>query len=125
MHEGVVDERDLARPALRPRAHGLALEHLDRFTDPDHDDVAGVDRVPPVDDRDGLGPRRPLQSDGAQDVEVDPLCPGDLDLAMQRVPAGRKGDPRELAATAVWLASDAAGYVTGQMIPVDGGLTVA
>ena len=50
---------------------------------------------------------------------------GYLDLAMQRVPAGRKGDPRELAATAVWLASDAAGYVTGQMIPVDGGLTVA
>jgi NAD(P)-dependent dehydrogenase (short-subunit alcohol dehydrogenase family) len=34
-------------------------------------------------------------------------------------------DPRELAATAVWLASDAAGYVTGQMIPVDGGLTIA
>ena len=50
---------------------------------------------------------------------------GYLDLAMQRVPAGRKGDPRELAATAVWLASDAAGYVTGQMIPVDGGLTIA
>ena len=44
---------------------------------------------------------------------------------MTRVPAGRKGDPRELAATAVWLASDAAGYVTGQMIPVDGGLTIA
>src|SRR5829696_3668419 len=50
---------------------------------------------------------------------------GYLNLAMQRVPTGRKGDPRELAATAVWLASDAAGYVTGQMIPVDGGLTIA
>lgn len=50
---------------------------------------------------------------------------GYLDLALQRVPAGRKGDPHELAATAVWLASDAAGYVTGQMIPVDGGLTIA
>ena len=50
---------------------------------------------------------------------------GYLDLVMQRVPAGRKGDPRELAATAVWLASDAAGYVTGQTIPVDGGLTIA
>ena len=50
---------------------------------------------------------------------------GYLELALQRVPAGRKGDPRELAATAVWLASDAAGYVTGQMIPVDGGLTIA
>jgi NAD(P)-dependent dehydrogenase (short-subunit alcohol dehydrogenase family) len=50
---------------------------------------------------------------------------GYLDQALTRVPAGRKGDPRELAATAVWLASDAAGYVTGQMIPVDGGLTIA
>ena len=50
---------------------------------------------------------------------------GYLDLAMQRVPSGRKGDPRELAATAVWLASDAAGYVTGQTIPVDGGMTIA
>ena len=50
---------------------------------------------------------------------------GYLDVALTRVPAGRKGDPRELAATAVWLASDAAGYVTGQMIPVDGGLTIA
>ncbi|RYB91102.1 SDR family oxidoreductase [Nocardioides oleivorans] len=50
---------------------------------------------------------------------------GYLDVALARVPAGRKGDPRELAATAVWLASDAAGYVTGQTIPVDGGLTIA
>ncbi|QBX56562.1 glucose 1-dehydrogenase [Nocardioides seonyuensis] len=50
---------------------------------------------------------------------------GYLDLVMVRVPAGRQGDPRELAATAVWLASDAAGYVNGQMIPVDGGLTIA
>jgi NAD(P)-dependent dehydrogenase (short-subunit alcohol dehydrogenase family) len=50
---------------------------------------------------------------------------GYLDMAMTRVPAGRKGDARELAATAVWLASDAAGYVTGQTIPVDGGLTIA
>ena len=50
---------------------------------------------------------------------------GYLDTMLFRVPAGRKGDPRELAATAVWLASDAGGYVTGQMIPVDGGLTIA
>ena len=50
---------------------------------------------------------------------------GYLETALARVPAGRKGDPRELAATALWLASDAAGYVTGQTIPVDGGLTIA
>ena len=40
------------------------------------------------------------------------------------VPNQRKGDPRELAATLVWLASPAAGYVTGQTIAVDGGLTI-
>ncbi|MDF2822861.1 MAG: short-chain dehydrogenase, partial [Mycobacterium sp.] len=37
---------------------------------------------------------------------------------------GRTGDPAELAATAVWLASAAGGYVTGQTIVVDGGLTI-
>ncbi len=36
-------------------------------------------------------------------------------------PAGRLGDPMELAATLVWLVSDAASYVTGTTIPVDGG----
>jgi NAD(P)-dependent dehydrogenase (short-subunit alcohol dehydrogenase family) len=36
----------------------------------------------------------------------------------------RSGDPEELAATAVWLASPAGGYVTGQTIVVDGGLTI-
>lgn len=49
---------------------------------------------------------------------------GYLDLMGQRIPAGRKGDPRELAATVVWLASPAAGYVTGQTVPVDGGMTI-
>jgi hypothetical protein len=34
------------------------------------------------------------------------------------------GDAAELAATAVWLASPAAGYVTEQTIVVDGGLTI-
>jgi NAD(P)-dependent dehydrogenase (short-subunit alcohol dehydrogenase family) len=50
---------------------------------------------------------------------------GYLDDQMTRIPAGRKGDPRELAATAVFLASDAAGYITGQTLPVDGGMTIA
>ena len=50
---------------------------------------------------------------------------GYLDLAMMRVPAGRLGDPTELAATLVWLVSPAAGYVTGQTIAVDGGITIS
>lgn len=49
---------------------------------------------------------------------------GYLDSQMPRVLLGRTGDPAELAATMVWLASDAGGYVTGQTIAVDGGITV-
>ena len=56
---------------------------------------------------------------------TDQYPPGYLDLVMGRVPAGRKGDPQELAATVVFLASPAAGYITGQTLPVDGGLTIA
>jgi 3-oxoacyl-[acyl-carrier protein] reductase len=37
------------------------------------------------------------------------------------IPAGRLGDPSELAALAAFLASERAGYVTGQSIAVDGG----
>jgi 3-oxoacyl-[acyl-carrier protein] reductase len=38
------------------------------------------------------------------------------------VPLRRLGDPRELAATVVWLASERASYITGQTVLVDGGL---
>ncbi|MDQ6526990.1 3-oxoacyl-ACP reductase family protein [Nocardioides sp. LHD-245] len=55
---------------------------------------------------------------------TDTYPPGYLDAQKQRIPAGRKGDARELAATVVFLASDAAGYVTGQTLAVDGGLTI-
>jgi NAD(P)-dependent dehydrogenase (short-subunit alcohol dehydrogenase family) len=47
---------------------------------------------------------------------------GYLDTMMFRVPAGRVGDPQELVAALVFLASDAASYVTGTVLPVDGGL---
>lgn len=44
--------------------------------------------------------------------------------AQSRIVLGRMGDPAELAAALVWLASAAAGYVTGQTIVVDGGFTI-
>jgi NAD(P)-dependent dehydrogenase (short-subunit alcohol dehydrogenase family) len=56
---------------------------------------------------------------------TDEYADGYLEQQLGRVPAGRAGDPAELAATLVWLVSDAAGYVTGQTIVVDGGRSIA
>jgi gluconate 5-dehydrogenase len=43
----------------------------------------------------------------------------------RRTPAGRWGDPPEIAGAAVFLASDAASYVTGHLLYVDGGFSAA
>jgi NAD(P)-dependent dehydrogenase (short-subunit alcohol dehydrogenase family) len=50
---------------------------------------------------------------------------GYLDGQMGRVLVGRAGDPEELAAAVVFLASDAASYVTGTTLVVDGGFLTA
>ncbi len=47
---------------------------------------------------------------------------GYLEQMMWRVPAGRVGDPAELTAALLFLASDASSYITGIVLPVDGGL---
>ncbi|WP_308819202.1 SDR family NAD(P)-dependent oxidoreductase [Pseudonocardia alni] len=49
---------------------------------------------------------------------------GYLEKMAERIPMGRKGDPEELTAAVLFLASDAGGYVTGQTWAVDGGLTI-
>jgi NAD(P)-dependent dehydrogenase (short-subunit alcohol dehydrogenase family) len=40
----------------------------------------------------------------------------------RRVPAGRAGEPRDIAQAVVWLASDTASYITGAVLDVGGGL---
>jgi 3-oxoacyl-[acyl-carrier protein] reductase len=44
------------------------------------------------------------------------------ELILAQVPAGRYGEVDEVAAAVTFLASDAAGYITGAVLPVDGGL---
>jgi NAD(P)-dependent dehydrogenase (short-subunit alcohol dehydrogenase family) len=46
-----------------------------------------------------------------------------VEMVLDRLPAGRLGRPEELASMVVHLASDASGYTTGALIPVDGGRT--
>jgi glucose 1-dehydrogenase len=50
--------------------------------------------------------------------------PAAYDQLMTLVPYGRIGEPSDIAQAAVWLASDAADYVTGTTLFVDGGMTL-
>jgi NAD(P)-dependent dehydrogenase (short-subunit alcohol dehydrogenase family) len=77
---------------------------------------------------------------GRQKIRVNCICPGDTDTAMLRSearqlgeaedrfiaesarrPLGRVGTPEEIAHAALYLASDAASFVTGTALVVDGG----
>lgn len=74
---------------------------------------------------------------GADGIRVNAIAPGfthtpatnptrDMVDAMMlpAVPLGRLGEPEDLKGVAVWLASDASSWVTGQTIVVDGGITL-
>ena len=57
--------------------------------------------------------------------EMSDELPKDMvEMVKNFTPAGRLGDPEELAATLIWLVSDASSYVTGITVPVDGGLVM-
>jgi 3-oxoacyl-[acyl-carrier protein] reductase len=52
------------------------------------------------------------------------LGPAGLEKAAEFIPMGRVGEPEDIADVIVFLASQAARYITGQIIVVDGGLLV-
>jgi NAD(P)-dependent dehydrogenase (short-subunit alcohol dehydrogenase family) len=77
---------------------------------------------------------------GASGVRVNALCPGwtatDLNRTLwedpaagpatiANVPMGRWGNPEEMAGAAIFLASDASSFMTGQAVVVDGGQTAS
>jgi 3-oxoacyl-[acyl-carrier protein] reductase len=47
-----------------------------------------------------------------------------VDAMLQLIPAGRKGTPDDIAEATAFLASDAASYITGQVLHVDGGMVM-
>jgi 3-oxoacyl-[acyl-carrier protein] reductase len=53
------------------------------------------------------------------------LPPELVQQAIDRTPVGRVGEPEDMAAAATFLASDDAAYVTGQVVAVDGGLSIS
>lgn len=73
-------------------------------------------------------------------IRINAVCPGIIDTPMMdrftggtpegrqaviaREPVGRMGTPEEIAAAVLWLCSDAASFVVGSAMVVDGGLTV-
>ncbi|HKV57707.1 MAG TPA: SDR family oxidoreductase [Ktedonobacteraceae bacterium] len=73
-------------------------------------------------------------------IRVNAVCPGIIDTPMMQrfsggtaegregviaqEPVGRMGNPEEIAAAVVWLCSDAASFVVGHAMVIDGGQTV-
>ena len=83
--------------------------------------------------------RRSRSSSGLPSIRVNAIAPGFVDTQLAsailknddllkgvvgRTPLGRYGTPDEIAGGALYLASDAASFLTGHTLVIDGGLTI-
>jgi len=78
--------------------------------------VNGINPGSTLTDRVKRGIQADAQSNGISEAEA-------LERSQARIPLGRFARPEEVAAVALFLASDQASYVTGAIIPMDGGST--
>ncbi|WP_292182226.1 SDR family NAD(P)-dependent oxidoreductase [Mesorhizobium sp.] len=85
-----------------------------------------------------IGMMRSLAIECGRDVRFNTVCPGQIGTRMmtkalsdeqnvarllEGIPAGRIGDPRDVALAVVWLLSEMSAYVNGAVFPIDGGET--
>jgi NAD(P)-dependent dehydrogenase (short-subunit alcohol dehydrogenase family) len=117
---------------MRPGSSVVNISSVVAFT------TVGLPQAAYISSKAGLvGLTRDLaqQWTGRKGIRVNAVAPGFFDTEMSndypdgfneriltRIPAARIGDPAELVVAVAFLASDAASYISGAVLPVDGGL---
>ena len=101
--------------------HGVVPGDQGRRRVADADDGGGARARPHPRERDRAG-RRP-HADAGGDVRRR-RTGGGIDRVVATIPLGRLCEPEDIAGAAVYLASDDAAFVTGVVLPVDGGRMV-
>ena len=117
----------LVTPIMERQGDGGAIINITTFATFEPDPLfptSGVARA-------GLAAFTKLYADkyASQGIRMNNILPGFINSLPEkpefrsRIPMGRYGDVAEIAGTVAFLASDAAAYITGQNLRVDGGVT--
>jgi NAD(P)-dependent dehydrogenase (short-subunit alcohol dehydrogenase family) len=117
----------LVTPIMEAQGTGGSIINISTFATFEPDPVFPTSAV----SRAGLAVFTKLFADtyAAKGIRMNNILPGFIDslpekeVFRERIPMGRYGKVEEIAGTISFLASDAAGYITGQNLRVDGGIT--